>query len=117
MFRGVAMDAVSEMSVGGLAAPMAAQSKMKSADDSDAFGAAGGEAPEAAAPQVVVRSEFADLLKWVGSIETNENGEATIDMEMPDNLTTWKIKTWAIGKGTRVGEGSAEIDSTARPCS
>jgi uncharacterized protein YfaS (alpha-2-macroglobulin family) len=28
---------------------------------------------------------------------------------MPDNLTTWKIKTWAMGKGTRVGEGSAEI--------
>lgn len=111
MFRGVAMDAASEMSVGGLAAPMmAAQSKMKdgNAIASDDL-AAGGEAPEAAAPQVVVRSEFADLLKWVGSIETNENGEATIDMEMPDNLTTWKIKTWAMGKGTRVGEGSAEI--------
>ncbi len=62
-----------------------------------------------AAPEVMVRSEFADLLKWVGSVETDENGEATIDLDMPDNLTTWKIKTWAMGKGTRVGEGSAEI--------
>ncbi len=62
-----------------------------------------------AAPEVMVRSEFADLLKWVGSVETDEKGEATIDLEMPDNLTTWKIKTWAMGHGTRVGEGSAEI--------
>jgi len=64
---------------------------------------------EQAAPEIMVRSEFADLLKWVGSVETDENGEATIEIEMPDNLTTWKIKTWAMGKGTRVGEGSAEI--------
>lgn len=94
--------------------PMPAASAKMMAEDSlekaDAFAAGGeGEAASGAAPQVVVRSEFADLLKWVGSIETNENGEATIDMEMPDNLTTWKIKTWAMGKGTRVGEGSAEI--------
>jgi uncharacterized protein YfaS (alpha-2-macroglobulin family) len=65
-------------------------------------------APEAA-PELLVRSEFADLLKWVGSVETDEKGEASIEIEMPDNLTTWKIKTWAMGKGTRVGEGSAEI--------
>ena len=68
-----------------------------------------GEAPAEAAPEVMVRSEFADLLKWVGSVETDAKGEATIDLEMPDNLTTWKIKTWAMGRGTRVGEGSAEI--------
>jgi uncharacterized protein YfaS (alpha-2-macroglobulin family) len=91
-------------------APMpAAEGKMMVADAMAFENSAGGGAPEAAAPQIMVRSEFADLLKWVGSIETNENGEATIDMEMPDNLTTWKIKTWAMGKGTRVGEGSAEI--------
>ncbi len=75
-------------------------------DSSDPFAVA---TAEAAAPQVMVRSEFADLLKWVGSVETDDNGEATIDFETPDNLTTWKIKTWAMGKGTRVGEGSAEI--------
>jgi uncharacterized protein YfaS (alpha-2-macroglobulin family) len=91
-------------------APMAKMAMMDSADGMLAGGTAnsvggGGEA----APEVMVRSEFADLLKWVGSVETNEKGEATIDIEMPDNLTTWKIKTWAMGKGTRVGEGSAEI--------
>jgi uncharacterized protein YfaS (alpha-2-macroglobulin family) len=28
---------------------------------------------------------------------------------MPENLTTWKIRSWALGHGTRVGEGSAEV--------
>ncbi|MGJ8642497.1 MAG: alpha-2-macroglobulin family protein [Luteolibacter sp.] len=98
------------------ALPMTARAPMMEADESyfaDSF-AAGGEDKKAkdqqpAAPEVIVRSEFVDLLKWVGSVETDEKGEATIELEMPDNLTTWKIKTWAMGKGTRVGEGEAEI--------
>ncbi len=105
-----AMEAMSDMSVGGLAAsiaPSMSEGKMMAANGLKSEREAGGGA--AAAPEVMIRSEFADLLKWVGSIETNEKGEATIDMEMPDNLTTWKIKSWAMGKGTRVGEGSAEI--------
>ena len=69
-------------------------------------GRAGGEGD---GPQVVVRSEFADLVKWAGSVTTNERGEAEIEVEYPDNLTTWKVKTWALGHGTRVGEGSAEV--------
>lgn len=108
-----AMDAVAEGGVGG--APMPAASAKMVVQESDLLSANAFADTEAtgggagAAPQVMVRSEFADLLKWIGSIETNENGEAAIDIEMPDNLTTWKIKTWAMGKGTRVGEGSAEI--------
>ncbi|MGA0898968.1 MAG: alpha-2-macroglobulin family protein [Luteolibacter sp.] len=95
------------------AVPAAATAEL--ADDLDnradsaaaGFAQGGGFAPDA--PEVMVRSEFADLLKWVGSVKTDEKGEATIEVDMPDNLTTWKIKTWAMGKGTRVGEGSAEI--------
>jgi uncharacterized protein YfaS (alpha-2-macroglobulin family) len=60
-------------------------------------------------PEVLVRSEFADLVKWAGSVTTNERGEAEIEVEYPDNLTTWKVKVWALGHGTRVGEGSAEV--------
>ena len=99
------------------AAPMAAAAAMEGAAMDDAFAdtrqegkkkSDANQQPEAV-PELLVRSEFADLLKWVGSVETDEKGEATIDLEMPDNLTTWKIKTWAMGRGTRVGEGSAEI--------
>lgn len=92
------------------AGPMMAKSAPMAENGAvDAFAAAPKEGGVEAAPEVVVRTEFADLLKWVGSVETDEKGEATIDLEMPDNLTTWKIKTWAMGRGTRVGEGSAEI--------
>ena len=31
---------------------------------------------------------------------------------MPENLTTWKIKTWGMGHGTQVGEGTAEVVTT-----
>ena len=61
------------------------------------------------APEVMIRSEFADLLKWAGSIETDENGEAVVELEMPDNLTTWKARVWAMGHGTKVGEAQAEF--------
>ncbi|MDP7496992.1 MAG: alpha-2-macroglobulin family protein, partial [Roseibacillus sp.] len=58
---------------------------------------------------MIVRSEFADLVKWAGAVTTNERGEAEIEVDYPDNLTTWKVKIWALGHGTRVGEGSAEV--------
>ena len=31
---------------------------------------------------------------------------------MPESLTTWKVKTWTLGPGTRVGQGEAEIITT-----
>ncbi|MCU0753450.1 MAG: hypothetical protein MUC40_10615 [Akkermansiaceae bacterium] len=61
-----------------------------------------------AAP-IVVRQDFADLLKWSGSIQTDADGCAEIPLEFPDNLTTWKARVWHLGKGTTVGEGSTEI--------
>lgn len=98
-----------EMSDGMPSASMAKAAMAMDSVEGLANNAGGGSNGGQAAPEVMVRTEFADLLKWVGSVETNEKGEASIEMEMPDNLTTWKIKTWAMGKGTRVGEGSAEI--------
>ena len=56
-----------------------------------------------------VRSNFADTALWVGALSTNEKGEAEVALTMPENLTTWKIKTWALGQGTKVGQGEAEV--------
>jgi uncharacterized protein YfaS (alpha-2-macroglobulin family) len=69
---------------------------------------AAGEGAPAANP-ILVRKDFADLLKWSGAIQTNPDGSAEIPLEFPDNLTTWKARVWVLGKGTQVGEGSAEI--------
>jgi uncharacterized protein YfaS (alpha-2-macroglobulin family) len=108
---GFSRDSESRMMMKGGMALRAAAAPMSSMDApmSEAAPAEEKSAAPEAAPELLVRSEFADLLKWVGSVETDEKGEASIEIEMPDNLTTWKIKTWAMGKGTRVGEGSAEI--------
>jgi len=57
----------------------------------------------------VVRSNFADTAFWAASLQTNEAGIAEIELDMPENLTTWKIKTWGMGHGTKVGQGEAEV--------
>jgi len=95
---------VAEAAMGdALAAPMAAAAEAEAPAEG-----AGGEPPPGG-PEVMVRSEFADLVKWAGAVTTDERGEAEVEVEYPDNLTTWKVKTWAMGHGTRVGEGSAEV--------
>ena len=61
------------------------------------------------APEVLVRRDFADLIKWSGSVKLDDEGIAEVPVDYPDNLTTWKIHTWAMAHGTRVGHGSAEV--------
>ena len=56
-----------------------------------------------------VRSEFADTALWNASLETNKDGIAEAELDMPQNLTAWKIRAWGMGHGTRVGEASAQV--------
>ncbi|MEX2315882.1 MAG: alpha-2-macroglobulin family protein, partial [Pirellulales bacterium] len=65
--------------------------------------------PGAELMQATVRSEFADTAKWVAALETDKDGLAQVELEMPQNLTAWKIRVWGLGQGTRVGEGAAEV--------
>ncbi|MEZ6072606.1 MAG: alpha-2-macroglobulin family protein [Pirellulales bacterium] len=53
-------------------------------------------------------SEFADTL-WVGALETDGDGVAVVKLEMPENLTAWKIAVWGMGQGTRVGSADREV--------
>ena len=80
------------------------------ASESDAAkpGDAGGPGG-AAAIQPTVRSNFADTAFWAASVTTDADGVASIEFKMPENLTGWKVKAWAMGLGTKVGEGSVEI--------
>jgi len=68
-----------------------------------------GESPEAQLVQPSVRSKFADTVLWVGALETAADGTAEVALNMPDNLTTWRIKVWGMGHGTRVGQGFADV--------
>jgi uncharacterized protein YfaS (alpha-2-macroglobulin family) len=56
-----------------------------------------------------VRSKFADTAFWAGSVSTDEQGHAEVQFSMPENLTGWQVKVWAMGHGTKVGEGSVEV--------
>jgi len=67
---------------------------------------------EGAQPQLVqptVRREFADTALWVGALATEKDGTAEVSLDMPENLTTWRIKVWGMGHGTKVGEGQTDV--------
>jgi uncharacterized protein YfaS (alpha-2-macroglobulin family) len=59
--------------------------------------------------QPSVRTKFADSAYWSGSVTTDQKGMAQVEFSMPENLTGWQVKVWAMGHGTKVGQGSAEV--------
>ncbi|MDO4586271.1 MAG: MG2 domain-containing protein [Planctomycetia bacterium] len=59
--------------------------------------------------EATIRQNFADTAFWVADLTTDENGMAEIEFDMPENLTTWKVKVWSLGLGTKVGEGETEV--------
>ncbi len=62
--------------------------------------------------QPIIRTKFADTAFWTASLMTDKDGVAKVEFDMPENLTGWKIKTWAMGHGTKVGEGTTEVVTT-----
>ncbi len=86
------------------AAPMAASLDFAAAD----LKAAPGEGA-AQLVEPTVRTNFADTALWVGTLATNEEGLAQVSLTMPENLTTWKVRAWGMGHGTKVGQGDAEV--------
>ncbi|MCS7238083.1 MAG: MG2 domain-containing protein, partial [Thermoguttaceae bacterium] len=87
-----------------------AERQMAAEADRGALAGQGGAAPqEPALVQPMIRQAFADTALWVGAIETNSDGIAEVKLQMPENLTTWKVRVWSMGLGTRVGEATTEV--------
>lgn len=60
-----------------------------------------------------VRRLFRDTAYWNGSVVTDAEGRATVDLDLPDNLTTWSLSARGVsGADTLVGAASGEITST-----
>lgn len=63
-----------------------------------------------------IREEFIDTPYWQGSIITDENGVATFDVTLPDNLTTWRLDLRAVtdsaDQDLLVGQTTSDIIST-----
>lgn len=58
------------------------------------------------------RETFRNTAYWTAQLVTKDDGTATLDVPMPDDLTTWHLQARAISGDTLVGEGTHEIVST-----
>ncbi|MFA6294576.1 MAG: alpha-2-macroglobulin family protein, partial [Victivallales bacterium] len=98
-----------------MAAPMSAMAEEKSenfAMMADKEGISSGEAGAGGGEEmtgVAVRKNFADTAFWTTNVTPDANGEAEIELNMPENLTTWKVKVWSMTHGTKVGQGETEV--------
>ncbi len=70
------------------------------------FEVGSGAAPDA---ENVVRSDFLDRAFWIGQRTLGPDGRTTLEIPVPDNLTTWKVRVWSLTPDTRVGQGESEI--------
>jgi len=72
----------------------------------DAKGGGGG------GPEAGVRHRFPDIAYWNPVIQTDTNGKAQVSVELPDNLTTWRMQAIGVTADTLVGTGKADIVAT-----
>ncbi|HEX7897430.1 MAG TPA: MG2 domain-containing protein [Planctomycetota bacterium] len=75
--------------------------RRKEAADRDGGGGAALAATE-------VRSKFADTMIWK-TVTTGADGRATVEVEIPDNLTTWRATGRASTSDSRFGQSSNDV--------
>lgn len=59
-----------------------------------------------------VRRDFPDTAYWRASVTTGAGGAATVDIPLPDTLTTWRLSAKAVTTETEVGQASVDIVTT-----
>ncbi len=77
------------------------------------FGGGGGDAEMAASFRIEgeddVRQDFKDTAYWEAQLLTDASGHASVEIPLPDNVTTWRLHSKAVTTDTRVGQASADI--------
>jgi hypothetical protein len=83
-------------------------------EEGEAMGAGGGGEKGAfdVFGVVEIRQNFPDTAFWEAFVTTDANGDATISVTLPDNLTTWRMEAKAVTFDTRVGQTTVDIVST-----
>ncbi|HET7220155.1 MAG TPA: MG2 domain-containing protein [Vicinamibacterales bacterium] len=56
-----------------------------------------------------MRKDFRVLAFWLGSVETDEYGKGTVEVKLPESLTTYRIMAVAADRGSRFGSSDAEV--------
>ena len=56
-----------------------------------------------------LRKDFRVLAFWLGSVTTGTDGRASVDVTLPESLTTYRIMAVAADRGSRFGSGNTEV--------
>jgi len=67
-------------------------------------GGGGGEAGAG-----TLRKDFRVLAFWIGSVVTDASGDATLDVKLPESLTTYRIMAVAGDRRSRFGSADTEV--------
>lgn len=59
-----------------------------------------------------VRKDFPDAIYWSPSVVTGPDGRATVRVDYPDSLTTWRLTARAVTEDTRAGMALARTVTT-----
>lgn len=59
-----------------------------------------------------VRSEFPDTAYWNPSVVTDAEGHASVSVDLPDSLTTWRMDARGVTLDTLVGSSTVDVVAT-----
>ena len=69
-------------------------------------------APTEELAEAVVRTNLADLAYWAADLTPDDDGAIEIEIDVPENLTTWNVYAWTVAPGLRVGSGKSSFITT-----
>ena len=69
-------------------------------------------APTEELAEAVVRTNLADLAYWAADLTPDDDGAIEIEIDVPENLTTWNVYAWTVAPGLRVGSGKSTFITT-----
>ncbi len=70
------------------------------------------EQDKASASDNSVRRDFRDTIVWLPHLVTDENGLATVDVQYPDNLTTWRTTARGISQTGKTGQATSSTQTS-----
>ncbi|MBN1888319.1 MAG: hypothetical protein JW850_10025, partial [Thermoflexales bacterium] len=73
--------------------------------DKKAKGGGGGDG-------VDVRENFVDTAFWRADVRTGPGGEVAVQVPLPDNLTTWRMRAKAVSASTQLGQAEVDVIAT-----
>ncbi len=62
--------------------------------------------------EATIRTNLADLAYWAADLTSTNDGTIEIEIDVPENLTTWNVYAWTVAPGLRVGSGNSSFITT-----